>query len=121
MVLRNVDISGNGTLYDIIGINDIPAGDINQIVTYHVPDDERISVLVGDVIGFGWNSPGAVHTREGDTNDDGVLQLLFRQFSPDGFGVNDRIDASTFIPYMRAYSIKAIVSGIVTSTTKICR
>ena len=111
MVLRNVDSSG--TLYDIIGINDIPAGEIDQILTYQVPDDERISVLAGDVLGFGWNIPGVKHTRDTDANTDGVVRLLYKQFSPDGYNVNDRIDASAYLPYVRAYSIKAIVSGIV--------
>ena len=115
MVLRNVATTGTDTLYDIIGINDIPAGEIDQILTYQVPDNERISVLAGDVLGFAWNSPGVRHTREGEANDDGALRLHYKQLSPDGFSVNDRFDVGTFKPYVRAYSIKAIVSGIVNS------
>ena len=36
----------------IVGINDIPAGDINAPVTYAVPKSQRITVKAGDVIGW---------------------------------------------------------------------
>ena len=117
MVLRNVD--NGGTLYDIIGINEIPAGDINQEVTYQVPDNERIIVQVGDVIGFAWNSPVPVHVNQGDSGDGDVIHLNFyNKRPPDDLKVNDRIDASdTFANKIRAYSIKAVVSGIVSIIT----
>ena len=112
MVLRNVD--NGGTLYDIIGINEIPAGDINQEVTYQVPDNERVIVQAGDVIGFGWNSPVPVHVTQGEINDDDVLLLkFFSKRPPNDLRVNDRINASeTFSHQSRSYSIKAVVSGI---------
>ena len=117
MVLRNVD--NGGTLYDIIGINEIPAGDINQEVTYQVPDNERIIVQVGDFIGFAWNSPVPVHVVQGNSGDDDVIHLQFyNKRPPDDLIVNDRIDASdTFSKKIRAYSIKAMVSGIVSIIT----
>ena len=113
MVLRNVDNGGN--LYDIIGINDIPAGDIERVVTYQVPNEERINVLAGDVIGFAWNSPVPKHVNVGNTNDDDVLQLkYFNKRAPNDLNVGDRIDASDFFHIKkRAYSIQATVSGIV--------
>ena len=111
MVLRKVYTSG--TLYDIIGINNIPAGDIEQVVTYQMPDDERIIVQAGDVIGFAWNSPGPKHVDLGNADDDDVETLLFSSLSPDDHKVNGRINASDTTTHLtRAYSIKAIVSGI---------
>ena len=113
MVLRKVNPSD--TLHDIIGINNIPAGDTGQVVTYQVPDDERVVVQAGDVIGFAWNSPGPKHVVQGNSDDDDVETLLFSALSPDDHEVNDRIDASGTVTHQtRAYSIKAIVSGILT-------
>ena len=116
MILRNVDKGGD--LYDIIGINDIPAGDIEQVVKYQVPDDERIIAKAGDVIGLAWNSPGPKHVVQGRVSDDDVKKLkFFSERSPNDLNVNDRINASgTFSNPIRAYSIQAIVSGIVTLT-----
>ena len=116
MVLRNVDTICTDTLYIITGINDIPKGDTNQRLTYQVPDDERISVLAGDVIGFTWSIPALVNTWEGDANDDEVEDVYLKyNVSPDGFSVNDTIDTRAFTQHWRkAYSMKAIVSGIVT-------
>ena len=116
MVLRNVD--NGGTLYDIIGINGIPASDIEQVVTYEVPADKRINVLAGDVIGFAWNSPIPKHINDGDHDDDDVVRLKkFSMRPPDDLKVNERINASAFVSQpTRAYSIQAIVSGIFTIT-----
>ena len=113
MVLRKVDTSE--FLYDIIGINNIPAGDIEQVVTYQVPDDELVIVKSGDVIGFAWSAPVPKHVDYGNEDDDDVETLTFSTRSPDVHKVNDRIDASATISgqtQTRAYSIKAIVSGI---------
>ena len=112
MVLRKVD--NEGTIHDIIGINEIPAGDIEQVVTYQVPDDERITVQSGDVIGFAWNSPGAKVDIDLTVDDVETLKI-FRPsvVSPDDLNVNFRLNG-TFAEYSRAYSIKAIMSGIVT-------
>ena len=115
MVLRNVD--SGGTLYDIIGINDIPAGDIEQVVTYLVPVNKRINVRVGDVVGFAWNSPVPKHVNYLQHPDD-VDLLLLKQYdmrNPDDLNVNDRINTTVTSSNnpTRAYSIQAVVSGIV--------
>ena len=112
MVLRKVD--NESTIHDIIGINEIPAGDTNQVGTYQVPDDERIAVQSGDVIGFAWSSPGAKVDTDLSVDDVETLKL-FRKgvVSPDDLKVNVRING-TFEEHHRAYSIKAIMSGIVT-------
>ena len=59
-------VEGSDTKFRIVGINDIPAGAVNTPVTYTVPEDQRIFVIPGDVIGwsFGdaslaWNSGGS--------------------------------------------------------------
>ena len=117
MVFRNVDTPSSDTLYDIIGINDIPEGDTNQALTYQVPDDERISVLAGDVIVFAWSIHAVFFNSRGD--DDEIPLLLTEDVSPDRFSVNDRIDTSGFLTVRRAYSISAILSGIVTIVIKI--
>ena len=52
--------------FDIVGINDIPeAEDTDMAVTYTVPEDERITVQEGDVMGWSfdaasiaWNTGG---------------------------------------------------------------
>ena len=110
MVLRKFGVSGD--LFDIIGINDIPAGGIEQVVTYQVPDNERINVQAGDVIGFAWNSPGVKYVQQGLADDDDVETMkVFTAHSPDNLNVNYRLDGA-FNTYERAYSIKAIMSGI---------
>ena len=39
-------------LYEVVGINDIPAGPINTPITYTVPENEQIVVMPGDMIGW---------------------------------------------------------------------
>jgi len=112
MVLRNV--TADWTLFDIIGINDIPAGATEQVVTYQVPDNERIVVQEGDVFGFAWNLPAAKHVVEGNIGDYDVLSLMYVSGAvPDDLKVNDRLDATgTFTNMIRAYSIQAVVAGM---------
>ena len=50
MVFRPLDSSH--TRYKVVGINDIPAGEINKPVTYNVAEGDRIKVQRGDVIGW---------------------------------------------------------------------
>ena len=61
IVWRPVD--GSNTRFQIVGINDIPAGATNTPVTYTVPVDELITVEPGDVIG--WSFGGGVITYNG--------------------------------------------------------
>ena len=45
-------IVGSDTQFQIVGINDIPAGAVNTTVTYTLPENESIIVRAGDVIGW---------------------------------------------------------------------
>ena len=46
-------IEGFPSKFKVIGINEIPAGSVtNQEIIYTVPENERISVKVGDMIGW---------------------------------------------------------------------
>ena len=61
IVWRPVDRSA--TKFRIVGINNIPAGPINKVVSYTVPKNERITVKAGDVIG--WSFGASVLTYNG--------------------------------------------------------
>ncbi|XP_072048084.1 uncharacterized protein [Amphiura filiformis] len=54
---------GAVTEFEIVGINDIPAGAVNTPVNYVVPESDRITVAIGDVIG--WSFGGGVITYNG--------------------------------------------------------
>ncbi|XP_072032975.1 uncharacterized protein [Amphiura filiformis] len=56
-------VMGSVTQFQIVGINDIPAGAVNTPVNYIVPENERITVTYGDVIG--WSFGGGVITYNG--------------------------------------------------------
>ena len=56
IVYRPVD--GSDVEFQVVGVNNIPAGDINTPLTYTVPENERIAVKAGDLIG--WSFDGAV-------------------------------------------------------------
>ena len=73
-------------MYIVVGINDIPAGAINETVVYTVPKDQRIQVRQGDVIGVGWSDaspqttwvvggPGAAEIRWYQDSDPSDLQV----------------------------------------------
>ena len=49
-------VNGSATKFQIVGINDIPTGSVNTIVTYIVPENQRITVKVGDVIGWSFDN-----------------------------------------------------------------
>ena len=51
--------SGSNTLYEVVGINDIPAGPVDIPAIYPVPERERIAVMPGDMIGFSFG-PGVI-------------------------------------------------------------
>ena len=96
-------INGSATKFRIVGINDIPASPVYTPVVYTVPDNQRITVSSGDVIGwsFGdsvlaYNSGGAYRVRWLGGNLHGSLQ------------VNQVRDINTGVEY-RQYSIAAMV------------
>ena len=46
-------VEGFPSKFKVVGINEIPVGSVtNQEITYTVPENERISVKAGDVIGW---------------------------------------------------------------------
>ena len=49
-------VAGSSTKFIIIGINDIPAGAVNQQVVYSVPENDRIAVQPGDFIGWAFQN-----------------------------------------------------------------
>ena len=49
-------VNGSDTEFQIVGINDIPAGEVNTPVTYTVPENDTIEVLAGDLIGWSFGS-----------------------------------------------------------------
>ena len=52
-------LNGSDILYEIVGINDIPAGPINTPVTHIVSQNEQIAVVPGDMIGWSCG-PGVI-------------------------------------------------------------
>ncbi|XP_072033322.1 uncharacterized protein [Amphiura filiformis] len=56
-------VEGSVTQFQIVGINDIPAGAVDTPVNYVVPENDRITVTKGDVIG--WSFGGGVITHNG--------------------------------------------------------
>ena len=56
-------VTGSTTQFQIVGINDIPAGVINTPVTYTVPEDKRITVKAGDMIGWSFGDPLIANDR----------------------------------------------------------
>ena len=56
--------NGSDILYEVVGINDIPAGPIDIPVTYVVPENERITVMPGDMIGWSFG-PGVISYNGG--------------------------------------------------------
>ena len=94
--------------YEIIGINEIPAGPLGEKVVYSVPVLERIHVLKGDVIGFAFENSLLV----GDINPaDGVMVRWYKgnQGTPLGITEGDKISFST--GGIRGYSLKAVVDS----------
>ena len=95
IVWRPIDLTANVTQFKVVGINVIPAGAINTPVTYTVPENERITVEAGDVIGwsFGpsvlaYNKGGSYQVRWVDRNLNG--SLLVNQVHEIDTGVEER-------------------------------
>ena len=99
-------IVGSDTQFKIVGINDIPAGAVNTPVTYAVPENDRITVKPGDVIG--WSFGSAVLTyNQGSTYRvrwvDGNLHASLQV---------DQVRDITSGVGNREYSIEAIVGNM---------
>ena len=50
-------VQDSPTEFQIVGINNIPAGAVDTPVSYAVPENERITVKSGDVIGWSFSEP----------------------------------------------------------------
>ena len=96
-------VNGSDTEFQIVGINDIPAGEINTPVTYTVPENDRIEVQAGDLIG--WSSVG-LSSLAFDSGV-GVHRILWKRYLND-LDVNQirTIDRGN---QLREYSIEATV------------
>ncbi|XP_072051771.1 uncharacterized protein [Amphiura filiformis] len=97
--------TGNSvTEFQIVGINDIPAGETNIPVNYLVPENERITVEPGDVIG--WSSEASVITfnYEGSYNVRWVGGNLHAGLAVNQTVITDREG-------LRDYSIEATVAA----------
>ena len=94
------------TQFHVVGINDIPAGPINEAVVYTVPRDERINVKQGDVIGVGWSdsSPQITWSRGENT---AAASRWYRQADPSNLQVGD--SRSTSGAQDRSWSFSALV------------
>ena len=53
-------IDGSATQFRIVGINGIPAGVVDTLVIYTVPENQRITVKAGDVIGWSFGDSGVL-------------------------------------------------------------
>ena len=96
-------INDSDTLFKIIGINDIPAGPIGIPVTYVVPENEQISVMPGDMIGWSFG-PGVIsYNGGGDYRIRKTKGNLYLSLS-----VSELYDLSEYSAY-REYSIAATV------------
>ncbi|XP_072033285.1 uncharacterized protein [Amphiura filiformis] len=61
-------VEGSLTQFQIVGINDIPAGAVNTPVNYVIPENERITVKYGDVIGWSFGSGVITYNGGGSYN-----------------------------------------------------
>ena len=99
-------LNGVHTEYKIVGINDIPAGEINTPVTYNVSEGDRIKVERGDVIG--WSFEVAVITYDWTPNNgaSSFIRWIDRRTYPADNTTFNFIEDSGFYEY----SIEATVS-----------
>ena len=44
--------------YEVVGVNDIPGGPSDENITYNVPEEDRIDVKTGDLLGFAYITGG---------------------------------------------------------------
>ena len=99
IVFRPLD--ADHTPFKIVGINDIPAGEINTPVSYNVSESDRIKVQRGDAIG--WSFEKGTLPYDSTSNGDG--SNVVRWIYTTQYSLNDII---TFASYgSREYSIEA--------------
>ena len=96
------------TLFDIVGMNTIPASPAERLVTYPVPENERIAVQTGDVIGFGWEGLPVVE-HDGSSDGDSLILMYHEDVRPSS--LSGQLPQS-LVTRDRSYSIQAVtVSG----------
>ncbi|XP_071955155.1 uncharacterized protein [Antedon mediterranea] len=96
-------IEGSNTQFKVVGINDIPAGVANAEVTYIIPESERITVELGDVIGWSFRQGVLTFNEGGDFHVRWVVDNLHNNL------VHDQIlDINSGVG-KREYSIEAKV------------
>ena len=82
IVFRPLD--GGHTEYKIVGINDIPAGEINTPVTYNVSEGDRIKVQRGDVIGWSFEVGFIPYDETPDNDASSFMRWIDRRTYPAG-------------------------------------
>ena len=104
LVFRPLD--GGHTEYKIVGINDIPAGEINTPITYNISEGDRIKVQRGDVIG--WSFEVGVIPYDSTQNNDAssFIRWIYRRTYPADNITYNFIEGSG----LYEYSIEATVS-----------
>ncbi|XP_072017008.1 uncharacterized protein [Amphiura filiformis] len=95
---------GSVTEFQIVGINNIPAGAVNTPVTYTVPVNERIAVRAGDVIGWSFGDGVITYNNGGNYSVRWVSENL-----PASLEVNQIVDFNYGVK-PREYSIEATVT-----------
>ncbi len=91
------------TIFKIVGINDIPAGNVNTPVVYRVPKADRITVKEGDMIGWSFGTGVLTYNRGGGS----TIRYVGGNQHAD-LVANNTIDIDLG-PKSREYSIKATV------------
>ena len=67
----------SSTQFQIVGINDIPAEEINRDIVYVVPENKRIRVKARDMIGWAYTTEAALqYSLSTDTVDDTHLYYI---------------------------------------------
>ena len=98
------------TQFSVVGINDIPAEEINKAVIFSVPKEQRIEVRKGDLIGIAFNEANAKvqYTNEGAVG--AVETRWYRDSDPNDLQPG-QIATTTGI-YDRSWSFSAQVLGM---------
>ena len=101
-------VTGSDNEFQIVGINDIGSSDINTPITYTVPENERIAVKAGDLIGWSFDTPSLAYDMIGNDRifwKSGLSNLDINQIHTIDFN-----DAPRDMP-RRKYSIQATIES----------